>query len=225
MMRIRLLAADQEPVRNGIRMALDGEIVVCAEAETAEQTIRAAKHHQPDVCLISRDLCGDRMRTIVSTCRAAPDAAVVVLSPTPDPDDLLEAIRAGAVGYVPGEVDAARLRRIVRAAVAREAVVPRAMVLELVMELRGSGGRDALTTREAQVLGMLRRGHSTAAIAERLQIAPVTVRRHISDLVRKLGVEGRAALVGERSASYLCGESSASVHRLNGHGSAGLIAR
>jgi NarL family two-component system response regulator LiaR len=100
------------------------------------------------------------------------------------------------VGYVPGALDAERLRRVVRAVVANEAVVPRSMVLELLLELRGGdAGADALTTREAQVLGMLRRGHGTADIADRLAIAPVTVRRHISQLVRKLGVENRAALV------------------------------
>ncbi len=54
--------------------------------------------------------------------------------------------------------------------------------------------RDSLTPRESQVLGMLRRGHGTASIAERLSIAPVTVRRHISELVQKLGVTDRAAL-------------------------------
>jgi DNA-binding NarL/FixJ family response regulator len=71
------------------------------------------------------------------------------------------------------------------------------MVLELLLELRGGGsGRDALTAREMQVLGMVRRGYRTAAIAERLEIAPVTVRRHISELVQKLGVENRTALVG-----------------------------
>jgi DNA-binding NarL/FixJ family response regulator len=70
------------------------------------------------------------------------------------------------------------------------------MVLELLMELRGGGtGAGALTARESQVLGMLRRGHSTAAIGERLQITPVTVRRHISELVHKLGVEDRSALI------------------------------
>ena len=70
------------------------------------------------------------------------------------------------------------------------------MVLELLLELRSGGaGGDALTGRESQVLGMLRRGQSTAAIAERLQIAPVTVRRHVSELVRKLGVEDRSELV------------------------------
>jgi DNA-binding NarL/FixJ family response regulator len=129
--------------------------------------------------------------------RAAPGSAVVVLTQSEDVDYLLESVRAGAVGYVPGALDAERLRRVVRAVAAHEAVVPRSMVLELLLELRGGGtGADALTAREAQVLGMLRRKHTTAEIAERLAIAPVTVRRHISQLVRKLGVEDRAALTG-----------------------------
>ncbi len=120
----------------------------------------------------------------------------MVLAQAHDVDYLLECVRAGAVGYVPGALDAERLKRVVKAAANNEAVVPRSMVLELVLELRGGGtGTDALTARESQVLGMLRRGHSTAEIAERLAIAPVTVRRHISELVRKLGVEDRAALV------------------------------
>jgi DNA-binding NarL/FixJ family response regulator len=70
------------------------------------------------------------------------------------------------------------------------------MVLELVMELRGGGGgAGALTARESQVLGMLRRGHTTAEIAKRLDIASVTVRRHVSQLVHKLGIEDRSALI------------------------------
>jgi DNA-binding CsgD family transcriptional regulator len=67
------------------------------------------------------------------------------------------------------------------------------MVLELLLELRAGG--SLMTAREAQVLGLIRRGHNTADIASRLGIRPVTVRRHISDLVHKLGVENRHALV------------------------------
>jgi DNA-binding NarL/FixJ family response regulator len=125
-----------------------------------------------------------------------------MLAEVHDVDDLLESVRAGAIGYVPGPIDGARLRRIVHAVSANEAVVPRSMVLELLLELRGGGsGSEALTTRESQVLGMLRRGHSTAAIAERLGIAQVTVRRHISELVHKLGVENRAALTASAGRS------------------------
>jgi DNA-binding CsgD family transcriptional regulator len=72
------------------------------------------------------------------------------------------------------------------------------MVRDLLLELRGIGYGEGLTQREAQVLGMLRRGHPTAAIAARLGITPVTVRRHISRLVHKLGVETRAGLLATR---------------------------
>jgi DNA-binding NarL/FixJ family response regulator len=194
--RLRLLIADREATRVGIKMALDGEVEVCAEVDDAEQAIRAAMREQPDVCLVGDDLAGSSgLAAVRGICRAAPNAAVVVLTEGHDVDLLLDSVRAGAVGYVPGALDAQRLRRIVRAVSEREAVVPRSMVLELLLELRGRGdGADALTTRESQVLGMLRRGHSTAEIAGRLAIAPVTVRRHISELVRKTGVEDRAAL-------------------------------
>ena len=193
--RVRLLIADHPPTRLGIRMALDGKVEICAEADSAEQAIRAAMREQPDVCLVGREISGDGLAAVRGICRAAPHAAVIVLAQVRDADDLLDAVRAGAIGYVAGGLDATRLRRIVEAALAKEAVVPRAMVSELLIELRGGGiGADALSGREAQVLGMLRRGHSTATIAERLEIAPVTVRRHISELVHKLGVEDRSAL-------------------------------
>lgn len=199
MQRINLLIVDHPAIRHGIRMAINGNVEICAEADNAEQAIRAAMRVQPDVCLVGRDLAGPGLATVRGICRAAPNAGVVVLSPHRDDDDMLDAIRAGAIGYVPGAVDAAVLRRIIDAVAAHEAVVPRAMVLELLMELRGGGGgAGALTAREAQVLGMLRRGHSTAAIAERLEITPVTVRRHISELVHKLGVEDRSALIAAR---------------------------
>jgi len=193
--RLRLLIADHQPTRLGIRMALGEEVEVCAEADDAEQAIRAAMREQPDLCLIGREINGDGLAAVRGVCRAAPNAAVVVLAEVRDADDLIESARAGAIGYVPGPLDGDRLRRIVRAIKSNEAVVPRSMILELLVELRGSGaGADALTGRESQVLGMLRRGHSTSAIAERLSIAPVTVRRHISELVQKLGVEDRSGL-------------------------------
>jgi len=194
--RVRLMVVDHAPTRLGIRMALHGDVDICSEAADAQQAIRAAKREQPDVCLVGRDIPGDGLAAVRGICRAAPNAAVVVLAQVRDADDLLDAVRAGAVGYVPGALDAPRLRRIIGAVAANEAVVPRAMVLELLLELRGGGsGADALTGRETQVLGMLRRGHTTAAIAERLGITPITVRRHVSDLVHKLGVADRSALV------------------------------
>lgn len=192
----RLLIADREATRVGIRLALEGEVEICAEADHTEQAIRAAKRQQPDICIVSDDLQGSGLAAVRGMSRAAPAASVVVLCQRDDVDLLLDYVRAGAVGYLPGPLDAQRLRRVVRAVAANEAVVPRSMVLELVRAIHDRGnGAGALTGRESQVLGMLRRGHSTAEIADRLEIAPVTVRRYVSDLVRKLGAGNRAGLI------------------------------
>jgi DNA-binding NarL/FixJ family response regulator len=193
--RPRLLIADRGPTRLGVRMALDGQVEVCAEAADAAQAIRAAKWEQPDVCLVGLDIPSGGIAAVRGISRAAPSAAVIVLGGIDDTDDVLAAIRAGAIGYIPAGISATTLRRVVSHVLVGEAAIPRSMVLELLVELRGRGSRDdGLTGREAQVLGMVRRGHDTAEIARRLAIRPVTVRRHISGLVHKLGVENRSEL-------------------------------
>jgi len=197
--RPTLLIVDNEAIRAGVRLALEGEVTVCAEAADAETAIRAAKRTQPDLCLVGSQIPGGGVAAVRGICRAAPQCAAVVLAPRHDVDELIDSVRAGAVGYVPGTNVADRLQRIVRAVAANEAVVPRSMVLELLLEMRNVGSDGGLSSRESQVLGMLRRGHSTAEIAERIQIAPVTVRRHISELVHKLGVADRSELVAATS--------------------------
>jgi two-component system, NarL family, nitrate/nitrite response regulator NarL len=205
-MRPRVLIADHAPTRLGARMSLHGEADVCAEAGDAGMAIAAAYREQPDVSLVGLEIPGGGLTAVRGICDVAPATAVIVLAGNGDVDDLLAAVRAGAVGYVPGcGVNAAQLRRIVRAVASHEAAVPRSMVLHLLAELRAAEGPadERLTRREAQVLGMLRRGHSTAVIARRLAISPVTVRRHVSELIRKRGVEDRAALVGQAGLEHL----------------------
>jgi two-component system nitrate/nitrite response regulator NarL len=158
-----VLIADHAPTRVGATMALSGVAVVCAEAGDVEEAIRAAARTQPDVCLIGLEIPGGGINAVRGISEVSPGSAVIVLAGVSDVEDLLASVRAGAIGYIPGGVDAERLRRVVRAA--------------------------------AQILGMLRRGHSTSEIASRLAISPVTVRRHISELVRKVGVTDRAGLV------------------------------
>lgn len=194
--KLTLLIADRAATRLGVRMALGSDIVVCAEASDCAGAILAAERSQPNVCLVGFGIPGSGVSAVRGIIEAAPSTAVVVLADTSEVEDLLDCVRAGAVGYIPGEVSAQRLRRVIDAVVADEAVVPRSMVLDLLEELRaGTATADGLTSREAQVLGLLRRGQSTALIAARLNITPVTVRRHISELVRKLGVSGRAGLL------------------------------
>jgi DNA-binding NarL/FixJ family response regulator len=191
-----LLIADHMATRLGVRMALADCVHVCAEAGDADQAISAALREQPDVCVVGLEIPGGGLLAVAGIRAAAPSAAVVVLTPTADVDDMLASVRAGAIGYLPGSIEPLPFRRAVVAAAAGEAALPRGMVIELVREVQGttSNGDDGLTQREAQVLGMLRRGQPTSAIADRLSISPVTVRRHISALVHKTGVEDRAAL-------------------------------
>lgn len=191
----RLLIAHHGLMRLSVRMALEGEAEICAEAEDAEQAIVEARRCQPDVCIVGWDIAGGGPEAIHGILGVAPDTAVVVLSEKSDVDDLLTTVRAGAVGYLPGSLDEAQLRRVVRGVAQREAAVPRTMVRALIQELRTASSLGGLTERESQVLAMLRRGRSTSDIAARLQISPVTVRRYISDLVKKLGVDGRAELM------------------------------
>ncbi len=196
-MRPRLLIADHAAAGAAIRRIVLDDADICAEVCTSEQAIHAAGRDQPDLCLVGREIDGDWLGAVRGISGAAPACAIIVLAEVGDVDDLLVAVRTGAVGYVLGPVDARRLRGIFAAVSANEAVIPSSMVLDLLVELRTGG--DGLTTRESQVLRMLNRGHTTAAIAERLAITPVTVRRHISELVHKLGVEDRAALLGQQS--------------------------
>jgi DNA-binding NarL/FixJ family response regulator len=178
---------------------MQGEAEICAEAGDAARAILAARHVQPDVCLVGWDLPGGALVAVRGMVYEAPGAAVVVMANDQDVDDLLSAVRAGAVGYVSGDINGHQLRRVVRAVLAREAAVPRSMVRELLLELRGAArlATEGVTGREAEVLGMLRRGQSTAQIARRLEISPVTVRRHISHIRHKLGVKDRDALLAQ----------------------------
>jgi DNA-binding NarL/FixJ family response regulator len=190
-----VLIAHHGLMRHSVRMALEGEAEVCGDAADAEQAILQAKRLHPDVCIVGWDIPGEGLNAVQGILGVVPCASVIVLAEKSDVDDLLAAVRAGAVGYLPGSLDKEQLRRVVRGVVAHEAAVPRTMVRELIHELRAATALGGLTEREAQVLGLLRRRHSTAEVATRLQISPVTVRRYISELVRKLGVNGRADLV------------------------------
>jgi DNA-binding NarL/FixJ family response regulator len=195
----RLLIGDKSAIGLGVQIALEDLFEICAEVESETQAIRAAKLYRPELCVIGSGLVGDVAATVRGVCRAAPGARVIVLATGCNADDMLDAIRAGAVGYVPSDVGPQSLRRIVTAVAADEAALPRTFVLGLLRELQAGGDDEVspLTRREAQVLGMLRRGHSTAGIAERLNVQPVTVRRHISTLVHKLGVDDRSELLAD----------------------------
>jgi DNA-binding NarL/FixJ family response regulator len=158
--------------------------------------IAAAEDHQPDLCIIGDDLPGGALAAIRGICTAVPRVAVVVLTRRLRSDDLLAYLGAGASGYLSAAITPTALRRVVSAVLCGEVAVSRSMVRELVSKLHETARSTSagLSPREAEVLALLRRGQSTAVIAASLGISPVTVRRHISAVMRKTRCKDRAGL-------------------------------
>jgi DNA-binding NarL/FixJ family response regulator len=168
---------------------------VAARVESADELVAAVDRCAPALVLVDLALPGiiPALGTICSTGAQAPH---VVLLAEPGQDDLIVAgVCAGAVGSVPRSVCPEPLRKALMAVRAGESLIPRALVPDVLAELRlraestseePSSHISVLTTRERQVLEMMRAGMSTASIAEQLVVAPVTVRTHICAIRRKL---------------------------------------
>ena len=195
-----------EPVRAGVQLALEsGGFVVCAAEATGPSAVAAAVRERPDICLLDVQIRGGGISAAAEIASRLPHTAVVMLTASQAPADVLEALSAGARGYLLLDIGADRLPAALRAVVAGEVALPRALVGVVVEELRRTRGtplaparRTAahLTSREWEVLQLLRQGLVTSEIGARLFIADVTVRRHVGRVLRKLGVSSRAEAVG-----------------------------
>lgn len=204
-MSIRVLIADDHPpTRTGIRIALERDgLEVCAEASDARGAVAAALRERPDACLLDVRMPGGGPAAASSITARVPHTVVLMLSVSREGEDLLESLRRGATGYLLKDMNPERLSAAVRAALHGEAVVPRVMLPQLLSQLRDFpdvvGERPArmrlLTRREWEVLTLLCAGAETEEIADRLLLSPVTVRRHVSTMLAKLGVPTREAAV------------------------------
>ena len=142
---------------------------------------------EPEICLVDIGLEeGNGFEVVRALTRQLPNTAVVILSASDDQDDLLDALRAGAVGYLLKEMDPERLAHALRGVVNGESAIPRPLMAQVVSELQKHGhrravvgrhGRVELSPREWQVLDLLCDGRTTAEIAERLSLSATTVRR------------------------------------------------
>jgi DNA-binding NarL/FixJ family response regulator len=199
-----LIVAERLPTRVGLRLALEAE-ARCTEAADADSAVDAAVRERPDVCLLGLDASAQRLRVVNEIASRVPSAAVILLTSRLDEEEFLAAVRAGASGYLTQNLDPARLPYVVRGALRGEPAVPRRFVSRLLEELRTrerrrtvvleGKGRIALTAREWEVVELLLRAATTSEIAIELGVAPVTVRRHLGSVERKLGVTTRAEVV------------------------------
>jgi DNA-binding NarL/FixJ family response regulator len=200
-----VLVADDSPLtRRGLRSLLDEQAFeVCAEASDAPTAVEAAVRERPDVCLLEIEISGDGICAIEQIVTEVPDTSVLAMTFARDERDVLRALSAGAAGYVVKETDPETLELAIRAVARGEAVLPRTFVSRLVGEIGErerrrrllSELRIPLTSREQEVIDVLRQGLTTAEIARRLFVSQVTVRTHICSILKKLGVHDRQEAV------------------------------
>ena len=172
-----------------------------AAVGSSEGVIRACASRAPDVALVVVDLPPEGGLSTVERVRAvAPGVQVIVWSNDLDGDMALAALRAGARGVLERNISAAALVRCVSQVAAGQASLPRHLVEHVIDELQGAERRGrakfelaGLSLREREVLALVGEGHSNREIARQLSISEFTVKRHVHNILEKLGVPSRAA--------------------------------
>src|SRR5919204_3148393 len=206
--RIRVLLADDHTiVRQGVRMCLEamGDIDVVAEAEDGQAAVQLALQLRPDVAVV--DLTMPRLNgvdAIHQIKRDAPEVEVVVLSVHDSEAYIVQALRAGAAGYVLKRNAATELAAAIRAAYDGQAYlhpsIARRVIDDYLSRIHASEDavsepHERLTPREREVLQLAAEGHSTRAIAGLLCLSTKTVEHHRANVMTKLGLHGQTELV------------------------------
>ncbi len=203
--RVRVVVADDHPLaRAGLRqlLAADPEIEVVGEAADGGAALAEVAALRPDVLLLDLQLGEMDGVAVLERLRAAPPPgpapATLVLTTYDEDRRLLDAVRAGAHGYVPKGAEGPELIRAVRAAARGEALLPPALTARLLrLATPPPPTIEPLTGREQDVLRLLAEGLGTKAIAARLGLGAGTVKSHLEHLYAKLHVvgQGRGAAV------------------------------
>jgi len=200
-----LLVDDQELVRSGFRMILEArdDIEVVGEAANGREAIERAATTSADVILMDvrmPDVDGvEATRTILAT---GSTARVLVLTTFDLDEYVVQAIRAGASGFLLKDVRPAELVDAIRVVAAGEALLAPTVTRRLldrfalvVPDDRTPPSLDGLTERELEILRLVAQGLSNAEIAERLVVGETTVKTHVSAVLRKLGLRDRVQAV------------------------------
>jgi DNA-binding NarL/FixJ family response regulator len=202
--RLRVVIADDQPMmRAGFKAVLEatGSIEVVAEAATGEEAVAAAEAHRPDVVLMDIRMPG--MDGIEAT-RRLPRQRVLILTTFGLDEYIIEALRAGASGFLLKDAPTREVVEAVRAVAAGDAVLAPAVTRQLLDQVgrrlpaavsRTPDGLAELTDREQEVLRMLAVGMSNAEIARGLVVSEPTVKTHVSNLLGKLGLRDRVQAV------------------------------
>jgi DNA-binding NarL/FixJ family response regulator len=208
---IRVLAVDdQRVIREGLVMLLGllPDVEVVGTAANGEEALALADELRPDVVLM--DLRMPRVDGVEATRRLRaihPEIKVVVLTTYADDRSVIDALRAGALGYLTKDAGADEIRQALQRVANGQAAVDPAVQMHLVEAIAGATGEpappspapelpDGLTPREAEVLGLIGAGLSNTEIAATLFVSEATVKSHVNHMLPKIGARDRAQAVG-----------------------------
>jgi DNA-binding NarL/FixJ family response regulator len=198
-----LIADDEKLMRAGIRLILDNadDIEVVAEVPDGRSAVRACREHEVDVALLDVHMPdGDGLAAIADIVRESPRTNVAMLTAFGNDDNVAQALRAGAIGFLLKDTGPTELIRAVRVAATGESIMAPQITRRLIERHLLSGADDAevakrrigrLTDTERDVLRLVSTGLSNAEIAQRLYIGAGTAKAHISRILTKLDCANR----------------------------------
>jgi len=193
--RIRILSVEDHPVyREGLNTVIgsQSDMVMVAQAATAVEAMAEFRRHRPDITLMDLRLPGiNGTDALVAIRGEFPHARIVMLSSLESDGDIQRAMRAGAAAYVLKSMPKNELLAVIRAAHSGKRFIPAQVAARLAEHF----GEEDLTTRESEVLRLIRDGYRNKQIAGALAIAETTVNFHIKNLVEKLGANDRTHAV------------------------------
>jgi DNA-binding NarL/FixJ family response regulator len=201
---IRIIIADDHwVVREGLRMYLgrDPSFEFVGEAEDGQQAVQLAAERQPDVILMDLLMpVMDGITAIQTIRRDVPGVEIVALTSVLDDEQVVAAVRAGAIGYVLKDAHGLELKEAIRAAADGRVHLASEAAARLLREVRTPDRPERLTERETDVLRLISIGLSNKEVARRLNIGEGTVKTHVSSVLNKLGLQSRtqAALYAVR---------------------------
>ena len=201
---IRVLITDDHTlVRAGIRSLLENMegIEVIAEAGDGREALRLVRAHRPDVVLMDIAMPGlNGLEAAARIAKKFPNVRVIILSMHVNEEYVLQALRAGAAGYMVKGADAAELEIAIRAVARGETylspMVSKHVVTDYIQRISGeTSPLELLTPRQREVLQLIAEGYSTKKIARTLKISVKTVETHRMQLMERLDIHDIAGLV------------------------------
>src|SRR5579872_7098998 len=191
-LRLRVLIADDHQlILDGVRHALEdsGEFEVVGEAMSGTQVLAALKRTHPDLVVLDIRMPGmDGLVCLDQIKKRHPEIKVIVLSASSDPKLIENVLKRGASAFIVKSVNPVDLPSVIRQAVSQTVYTPIGLGDDSADAAAKSAG---LTSRELAILTAIAQGKANAAIARELWVAPQTVKFHLTNIYRKLGVANR----------------------------------